>query len=89
MYGSQLIHMLLMYKGRRAWWPQAFLLQTLVVGSYEKHVQGDVGRIMVILLTDGRANVSLAKSNDDPDATKLSQVMLHPHSSAYLIPCKR
>ena len=29
---------------------------------------GDVGRIMVVLLTDGRANVSLAKSNDDPDA---------------------
>jgi len=23
---------------------------------------------MVVLLTDGRANVSLAKSNDDPDA---------------------
>ena len=36
--------------------------------------QGDVGRIMVVLLTDGRANVSLAKSNDDPDAAKLSQV---------------
>lgn len=29
---------------------------------------GDVGRIMVVLLTDGRANVSLAKSNDDPEA---------------------
>jgi len=29
---------------------------------------GDVGRVMVVLLTDGRANVSLAKSNDDPDA---------------------
>lgn len=29
---------------------------------------GDVGRIMVVLLTDGRANVSLGKSNEDPDA---------------------
>ena len=31
-------------------------------------MQGDCGRVMVVLLTDGRANVSLAKSNDDPDA---------------------
>jgi hypothetical protein len=31
-------------------------------------VQGDCGRVMVVLLTDGRANVSLAKSNRDPDA---------------------
>ena len=29
---------------------------------------GDCGRVMVVLLTDGRANVSLAKSNRDPDA---------------------
>ena len=29
---------------------------------------GDVGRVMVVLLTDGRANVSLGKSNDDPEA---------------------
>lgn len=29
---------------------------------------GDVGRVMVVLITDGRANVSLAKSNDDPEA---------------------
>ena len=32
--------------------------------------QGDCGRIMMVLLTDGRANVSLAKSNEDPDALK-------------------
>ena len=32
------------------------------------NTQGDCGRVMVVLLTDGRANVSLAKSNDDPDA---------------------
>ena len=30
--------------------------------------QGDTGRVMVVLLTDGRANVSLAKSNEDPEA---------------------
>ena len=29
---------------------------------------GDCGRVMVVLLTDGRANVSLAKSNREPDA---------------------
>lgn len=29
---------------------------------------GDVGRCMVVLITDGRANVSLAKSNEDPEA---------------------
>ena len=29
---------------------------------------GEVGRVMVVLITDGRANVSLAKSNEDPDA---------------------
>ena len=29
---------------------------------------GDCGRIMVVLLTDGRANVSLGKSNEEPDA---------------------
>ena len=27
---------------------------------------GDCGRIMIVLLTDGRANVSLAKSNEEP-----------------------
>jgi Mg-chelatase subunit ChlD len=27
---------------------------------------GDVGRVMTVLITDGRANVALAKSNDDP-----------------------
>ncbi|KAK9832113.1 hypothetical protein WJX81_008412 [Elliptochloris bilobata] len=30
---------------------------------------GDCGRIMIVLLTDGRANVSLAKSNEEPDAS--------------------
>ena len=31
--------------------------------------QGDVGRVMVVLVTDGRANVSLAKSNDVRDCS--------------------
>lgn len=31
-------------------------------------MQGGCGRVMVVLLTDGRANVGLARSNDDPDA---------------------
>lgn len=29
---------------------------------------GDVGRVMTVLITDGRANVPLSKSNDDPAA---------------------
>jgi hypothetical protein len=29
---------------------------------------GDVGRVMVVLITDGRANISLGRSNEDPDA---------------------
>ncbi len=29
---------------------------------------GDCGRIMIVLLTDGRANVSLGKSNEEPEA---------------------
>ncbi|KAL4425474.1 hypothetical protein ABPG75_009490 [Micractinium tetrahymenae] len=29
---------------------------------------GDIGRCMVVLITDGRANISLAKSNEDPEA---------------------
>ena len=28
---------------------------------------GDCGRIMIILLTDGRANVSLGRSNEEPE----------------------
>uniref|UniRef100_A0A7S3C285 VWFA domain-containing protein n=1 Tax=Prasinoderma singulare TaxID=676789 RepID=A0A7S3C285_9VIRI len=30
--------------------------------------QGDCGRVMVVAVTDGRANISLKKSNGDPDA---------------------
>ena len=50
-------------------------------------MQGDVGRIMVVLLTDGRANISLARSNDEPDAMEIkpSQVQ-HCAYSAPAIP---
>lgn len=53
--------------------PLAHAVSTAVRVGTNARSQGDVGRIMVVLLTDGRANVSLAKSNADPDATKLSQ----------------
>jgi hypothetical protein len=34
----------------------------------QAQMSGDVGRVMMVLITDGRANVSLAKSNEDPAA---------------------
>ncbi|KAK9817839.1 hypothetical protein WJX72_002918 [[Myrmecia] bisecta] len=48
--------------------PLAHGLSTAVRVGINAQSQGDCGRIMVVLLTDGRANVSLAKSNADPDA---------------------
>jgi magnesium chelatase subunit D len=30
--------------------------------------QGSIGNVMVVLITDGRANVSLGQSNEDPEA---------------------
>ncbi len=42
-------------------------MQAVRVGTNARS-QGDVGRIMVVLLTDGRANISLGRSNDDPEA---------------------
>ena len=60
------------------------VLQTIRVAANARQ-QGSVGRVMVVLLTDGRANVSLAKSNDNPDADaeKPSQVLLFARSSAH------
>jgi magnesium chelatase subunit D len=34
----------------------------------QAQTSGDVGRVMMIVITDGRANVNLAKSNEDPAA---------------------
>ena len=43
------------------------MMQAVRTGLNAK-ASGDTGRVMVVLLTDGRANVSLAKSNEDPEA---------------------
>lgn len=61
--------------------PSWHCLQAVRTGLNAK-AQGDTGRVMVVLLTDGRANVSLAKSNEDPEALaegapKASKVRLH------------
>jgi len=48
--------------------PLAHGLATAVRTGLNAQSSGDCGRIMIVLLTDGRANVSLAKSNKDPDA---------------------
>ena len=42
---------------------------------------GDVGKVMIVCLTDGRANVSIKKSTGDPeamapDAPKIPQAQL-------------
>lgn len=44
---------------------------------------------MVVLLTDGRANISLGRSNDDPDAltVKPSQVGRKRYGGGVLLPC--
>ena len=48
--------------------PLAHGLSTAVRLGMQTLSGGDVGRIMVVLITDGRANISLARSNEDPDA---------------------
>lgn len=48
--------------------PLAHGLSTAVRVGMQAQSGGDVGRVMMVLLTDGRANVSLAKSNEDPEA---------------------
>ena len=48
--------------------PPAAGLSLAVRSGMQAQSGGDVGRVMVVLITDGRANVSLGKSNDDPDA---------------------
>ncbi|KAL0027264.1 hypothetical protein WJX77_007839 [Trebouxia sp. C0004] len=48
--------------------PLAHALSLAVRTGLNAKASGDTGRVMVVLLTDGRANVSLAKSNQDPEA---------------------
>lgn len=48
--------------------PLAHGLSTAVRLGIQTQSSGDVGRIMVVLITDGRANISLARSNEDPEA---------------------
>lgn len=48
--------------------PLAHALSLAVRTGLNAKASGDTGRVMVVLLTDGRANVSLAKSNEDPEA---------------------
>ena len=48
--------------------PLAHGISTAVRVGMQAQQKGDCGRVMMVLLTDGRANVSLAKSNEDPDA---------------------
>lgn len=50
--------------------PLAHGLSTAVRVGMQASQAGEVGRVMMVLITDGRANVSLAKSNEDPEALK-------------------
>ena len=50
--------------------------------------QGDVGRIMVVLLTDGRANISLGRSNDDPEALTVKPGQASSLGTMYLLDVK-
>jgi hypothetical protein len=48
--------------------PLAHGLSLAVRTAIQAQQGGDVGRVMLVLITDGRANISLAKSNEDPAA---------------------
>lgn len=48
--------------------PLAHAISTAVRVGMNAQATGDCGRVMVVLLSDGRANISLARSNGDPAA---------------------
>jgi len=61
--------------------PMAHGLSVAVRTGVQSLTSGDIGRAVIILITDGRANVSLASSNGDPtalgpDAVKPSSAQL-------------
>jgi len=48
--------------------PLAHGISTAIRVAVNQREQSSIGRILAVLITDGRANISLAKSNDDPSA---------------------
>ncbi|KFM24913.1 Magnesium-chelatase subunit ChlD, chloroplastic [Auxenochlorella protothecoides] len=48
--------------------PLAHGMSLAVRTALQARQRGEVGRVMLVLITDGRANIGLARSNEEPDA---------------------